>query len=71
MQHLSDHLPQILIVHSEKLNAKRSTKYKYYQDFSRFDKEEFILDFLALDWDIHFKDKCAESRTKTFIDLRN
>ncbi len=48
---ISDHLAQFLIIpikidHKEKL--KQSV---YKRDYKNFDKENFILDFLAIDWD--------------------
>ena len=45
---ISDHLPQFLTVDNLKVYYKVLNYYK--NDFSKFDEEKFINDFLLLDW---------------------
>ena len=50
---ISDHLPQFAVFHSP--NNKESDKCDVYKkDWSNFDQENFVLDFLDIDWDNHF-----------------
>ena len=66
---ISDHLPQILVIKSERPKLKKTLK--FYQDFSNFNKEDFLLDFLSIDWDELLQNKSPESTTKTFKDTIN
>jgi len=47
---ISDHLPSFLLVpHSNNYNNPKQTAYR--RDSKRFDRENFILDYLAINWD--------------------
>ena len=46
---LSDHLPQFLVLETC-VESNDSIKSTSYQDWSKFDRENFLLDFLSFDW---------------------
>ena len=47
---LNDHLPQFIIINNE--NSKSKTLLpKFSRDFKNFNSEDFILDFLSIDFD--------------------
>ena len=47
---ISDHLPQFLIVPDIFLNLSPPKSNIYERDWNNFDQENFILDYLAVDW---------------------
>ena len=47
---ISDHLPQFLIVPDIFLNLSPPKSNIYGRDWNNFDQENFILDYLAVDW---------------------
>ena len=48
---ISDHLTQFLIVSNIFLNPPSSKSNIYERDWSKFDRENFILDYFLIDWD--------------------
>ena len=63
---ISDHLPQFAIFHSPETRDTGKTDV-FKKDWSKFDQENFILDFLDINWDDDFArydlnpDQCFES----------
>ena len=51
--HISDHLPQFLLLKNTKIDNFKENIYK--RNWKMFDKETFITDFLAINWDDIFK----------------
>ena len=47
---ISGHLPQFLIVPDTFLNSSLRESNIYERDWDNFDQENFILDYLAMDW---------------------
>ena len=47
---ISDHLPQFLIVPNIFVNLSPPKSNSYKRDWNNFDQENFILDYLAVDW---------------------
>ena len=48
---MSDHLPQFLIA-SDIFSEPPSTKMNIFErDWSKFDQENFIVDYLSIDWE--------------------
>ena len=52
---ISDHLPQFLIVPDTFLNSSPPKSNIYERDRNNFDQENFVLDYLAVDWTIIIK----------------
>ena len=48
---ISDHLPSFLIIPIEKRQHKPTNKIQYKRDTKNFSKDDFILDYLNIDWD--------------------
>ena len=65
---ISNHLPQFLIIPNVFGNISGNKSNIYEKDWSKFDSENFILDYFSVDWD----DLCkidelnADSSTKMF-----
>ena len=53
---ISDHLPQFCVFHSPDFGVKRKDEV-FRHDWSKFDHENFILDFLDIDWEQIFSDQ--------------
>jgi len=51
--------------------SKNNTPPKCFQDFSKFNRENFLLDFLAIDWNHLFQNKNPEERIDTMIRKTN
>ena len=51
---ISDHLPQFSIFPLEQTNASRNTDC-HYMNWSKFNRESFILDYMDIDWDYEFR----------------
>ena len=47
---ISDHLPQFLIVPNIFSNPPANKSNIYERDWSKFDQENFVLDYLSIDW---------------------
>ena len=48
---ISDHLPQLLVAPNIFFNASYPKSNNYERDWSRFDQENFVLDFFSVNWD--------------------
>ena len=56
---ISDHLPQFLIA-PDIVSSPLSTKMNIFEtDWSKFDQENFILDYLSVDWENLIKSNCG------------
>ena len=56
---ISDHLPQFLIA-PDIFSSPLSTKMNIFErDWSKFDQENFILDYLSVDWENLIKSNCG------------
>ena len=56
---ISDHLPQFLIV-PDIFSNPPSTKLNIFErDWSKFDQENFVLDYLSVDWENLIKSNCG------------
>ena len=69
-----DHLPQFAIIPNmldNNLLGKKSNIYE--KDWSKFDQENFILDYFSVDWEDSFKinDLNADNSTKIGLDKIN
>ena len=70
---ISDHLPQFAIIANIFGNIS-GNKYNFYErDWSKFDRQNFILDYFSVDWEDLLKiDKLnAENSTKMYLDAIN
>ena len=45
-----DHFPQFLVVPNIFLNASYPKSNNYQRDWSRFDQENFVLDYFSVEW---------------------
>ena len=48
---ISDHLPQFLVAPNIFFNASYPKSNNYERDWSRFDQENFVLDYFSVEWD--------------------
>ena len=48
---ISDHLPQFLVAPNIFFNACYPKSNNYERDWSRFDQENFVLDYFSVEWD--------------------
>ena len=65
---ISDHLPQFFLIHQDSNNFKDVNKVK--RDYSKFNRENFVLDFLSKDWDI-LQSKNPEQQVEVLINKIN
>ena len=63
--HISDHLPQVLLLKNTKIDNVKENIYK--RNWKKFDQENFIMDFLAVNWDDILKTK--EGNTDLSFDI--
>ena len=63
---ISDHLPSFMIVPKKNQNHLPKKHNYYKRDTKNFDRENFILDFLAIDWENEL-DNNVETATLTFL----
>ena len=70
---ISDHLPQFAIIPNMFGNISGNKSNIYERDWSKFDRENFILDYFSADWEDLFKiDECnADNSTKIYLDKIN
>lgn len=66
---ISDHLPQVVLLGTK--CDKRDSRPKVFQDFSRFNSENFLLDFLSINWNELFLHKDINQKTSILIDTVN
>ena len=70
---ISDHLPQFAIIPNIFGNISGNKYNIYERDWSKFDRENFILDYFSVDWEDLLKiDKLnADNSTKIYLDAIN
>ena len=70
---ISDHLPQFAIIPNIFGNISGNKYNIYERDWSKFDRENFILDYFSVDWEDLLKiDKLnADNSTKMYLDAIN
>ena len=66
---ISDHLPQFSIISNTFGNIPSNKSNIYERDWSKFDRENCILDYLSVDWEdlLKIDDLIADTSTKTFL----
>ena len=67
---ISDHLPQFLVALNIFFNASYPKSNKYERDWSRFDQENFVLDYFSVEWDnvLISPNTNTEKSYKTFLE---
>ena len=67
---ISDHLPQFTKIPNTFGNILGNKSNIYGRDWSKFDQENFILDYFSIDWDdlLKIDDLNAGNLTKTYLD---
>ena len=70
---ISDHLPQFAIIPNMFGNISGNKSNIYVRDWSKFDRENFILDYFSADWEDLLKiDECnVDNSTKIYLDKIN
>ena len=66
---ISDHLPQFLISPSTFVNPPSNISNVSKRDWSKFDQENFILDYFDIDWSnlLNLNEKNVDSKTINFL----
>ena len=67
---ISDHLPQFLVAPNIFFNASYPKSNNYERDWSRFDQENFVLDYFSVEWDniLISPNTNTEKSYKTFLE---
>ena len=67
---ISDHLPQFLVAPNIFLNASYPKSNNYEKGWSRFDQENFVLDYFSINWDTFLlsSNTNTEKSYKTFLE---
>ena len=67
---ISSHLPQFLVAPNIFFNASYPKSNNYERDWSRFDQENFVLDYFSVEWDNVFlsPNTNTEKSYKTFLE---
>ena len=70
---ISDHLPQFLIILNIFGNISGNKSNIYVRDWSKLDRESFILDYFSVEWEdlLKIDERNADSSTKKFLDKIN
>ena len=70
---ISDHLPQFAIIPNMFGNISGNKSKIYERDWSKFDRENFILDYFSVDWEVLLKidEKNVDNSTKMYFDRIN
>ena len=70
---ISDHLPQFAIIPNIFGNISGNKSKIYERDWSKFDQENFILDYFSVDWEVLLKidEKNVDNSTKMYLDRIN
>ena len=70
---ISDHLPQFAIIPNMFGNISGNKSKIYERDWSKFDRENFILDYFSVDWEVLLKidEKNVDNSTKMYLDRIN
>ena len=68
---ISDHMAQFLIKTNPVISHTKSKATQYKRDFKQFDKENFLLDILSIDWNRHLllNNKDVNYSMNTFCDI--
>ena len=70
---ISDHLPQFVVI-PNMFGYISSNKYDFYEkEWSKFDRENFTLDYFSVDWEDLLKvdELIADNSTKIYLDKIN
>ena len=70
---ISDHLPQFAIIPNMFGNILGNKSNIYGKDYSKFDRENFIVDYFSIDWEDLLKivELNADNSTKMYLDKKN
>ena len=70
---ISDHLPQFAIIPNMFDNIPGNKSNIYERDWSKFGQDNFILDFLSVDWEdlLKINELNADNLTKIYLDKIN
>ena len=71
---ISDHLPSFLIIQMENKKSNAQSKIQYKRDTKNFSRDDFILDYLDIDWDSEMeieKNDVNHSTEKFFSNMNN
>ena len=70
---ISDHLPQFAIIPNMFGNILGNKSKIYERDWSKFDRENFILDYFSVDWEdlLKIDELNADNSTKMYLDRIN
>ena len=71
---ISDHLPSFLIIPMENKKSNSQNKIQYKRDTRNFSRDDFILDYLNIDWDSEMeieKNDVDHSTEKFFSNMNN
>ena len=70
---ISDHLPQFAIIPNMFGNIPGNKSSIYERDWSKFDQENFILDYFSVDWEdlLKINELNAEYLTRIYLDKTN
>ena len=70
---ISDHLPQFVIIPNMFVNISGNKSNIYERDWSKFDQENFILDYFSVDWEdlLKIDERNADNSTKIYLDKIN
>ena len=70
---ISDHLPQFAIIPNMFGNITGNKSNIYERDWSKFDEENFILDYFSVDWEdlLKIDELNADNSTKIYLDKIN
>ena len=70
---ISDHLPQFAIIPNMFGNIIGNKSNIYERDWSKFDRENFILDYFSVDWEdlLKIDERNADNSTKIYLDKMN
>ena len=70
---ISDHLPQFSIIPNMFGNIPGNKSNIYERDWSKFDRENFILDYFSVEWEdlLKIDDLKADNSTKIYLDKIN
>ena len=70
---ISDHLPQFAIIPNVFGNIPGNKSNIYERDWSKFDQENFILDYFSVDWEdlLKINELNADNSTKIYVDKIN
>ena len=70
---ISDHLPQFAIIPNMFGNISGNKSNVYERDWPKFDRENFILDYISVDWEdlLKIDELNADNSTKIYLDKIN